>query len=53
MDMIIHKVGTTQNARDILKDRIMALYDIALLRCKTNGSGEKEKIVGRLDSLID
>ena len=39
-----HKEGTVQAERDALKDRIMELYEIPLLRLQTNGSGEKEKI---------
>ena len=39
-----HKADTVQASRDLLKNRIMELYEIPLLRFKTNGSGEKEKI---------
>ena len=41
-----------QASRDLLKDRIMDLYEIPLLRFKTNGCGEREKIVGMLDNLV-
>ncbi len=34
-----HTEGTEQSERDILKDHIMELYGIELLRVKTNGSG--------------
>ena len=44
-----HKKGTAQIARDRMKDHIMRLYGIPLLRFQTNGSGEKEKIVEMLD----
>lgn len=40
-----------QYLRDRLKDRILGLYQIPLLRFKTNGSGEKEKIREALASL--
>ena len=41
-----HKRGTAQAARDLLKDHILEVYQIPLLRFKTNGSGEKEKTAG-------
>ena len=48
-----HKKGTAQAARDLLKDHILELYQIPLLRFKTNGSGEKEKIVETLENLVE
>ena len=47
-----HKEDTIQASRDLLKNHIMELYEIPLLRFKTNGSGEREKIVGMLDKLV-
>ena len=47
-----HKKDTVQASRDLLKDRIMDLYEIPLLRFKTNGSSEREKIAGILDKLV-
>lgn len=47
-----HKKDTVQASRDLLKDRIMDLYEIPLLRFKTNGSSEREKIAGMLDKLV-
>lgn len=47
-----HKKDTVQASRDLLKDRIMELYEIPLLRFKTNGSSEREKIAGMLDKLV-
>lgn len=44
-----HKKDTVQASRDALKDHILELYQIPLLRFKTNGSGEKEKIAELLD----
>ena len=47
-----HKEDTVQTSRDLLKNHIMDLYEIPLLRFKTNGSGEKERIVEKLDKLV-
>lgn len=47
-----HKENTIQASRDFLKNHIMELYEIPLLRFKTNGSGEREKIVELLDKLV-
>jgi len=47
-----HKEDTVQALRDLLKDQILGLYEIPLLRFKTNGSGEKEKIIKMLDSIL-
>ena len=47
-----HKDNTVQASRDFLKNHIMELYEIPLLRFKTNGSGEREKIVEMLDKLV-
>lgn len=48
-----HKAGTVQAERDKLKDHILKLYNIPLLRLKTNGSGEKEIIEKKLAELVD
>lgn len=48
-----HKKDTLQGSRDLLKDHIMELYKIPLLRLKTNGSGEKEKITAFLNELYN
>lgn len=47
-----HKEDTVQASRDLLKNHIMELYEIPLLRFKTNGSGEREKIIEMLDKLV-
>lgn len=47
-----HKKDTVQASRDLLKNHIMELYEIPLLRFMTNGSGEKEKIIEVLDELV-
>ena len=47
-----HKEDTVQASRDLLKNHIMESYEISLLRFKTNGSGEREKIVEMLDKFV-
>lgn len=47
-----HKKGTAQAERDKLKNNIMNTCHIKLLRFKTNGSGEKEKIISTLETLL-
>ena len=47
-----HKEDTVQASRDLLKNHIMELYEIPLLRFMTNGSGEKEKIIDMLDKSV-
>jgi superfamily I DNA and/or RNA helicase len=44
-----HKSGTLQYNHDRMKDHILELYGIRLLRFATNGSGEMEKIRQVLD----
>ncbi len=46
-----HKPKTVQALRDIMKNQILEMFEIPLLRFQTNGSGEKEKIVEMLDKL--
>ena len=43
-----HKGGTIQSERDSLKNHILELYHIPLLRFVTNGSGEKEALLEQL-----
>lgn len=40
-----------QASRDLLKNHIMEMYGIPLLRFKTNGSGEKEKNIEVLEKV--
>lgn len=47
-----HKEDTIQASRDLLKNHILELYEIPLLRFKTNGSGEKERMVKVLDEVV-
>ena len=39
-----HREGTKQKERDKMKDRILDLYGIPLLRFSTTGSGEQERL---------
>ena len=48
-----HKEDSRQADRDLLKNHIMEIYEIPMLRFKTNGSCEKEKIIELLDKLIE
>ncbi|MCM1286242.1 MAG: AAA domain-containing protein [Acetobacter sp.] len=47
-----HKIGTKQYVRDIVKDSIFEKYNLPLERFKTNGSGEKEILIQKLNSVI-
>ena len=47
-----HKEDTVQASRDFLKNHILELYEIPLLRFKTNGSGEREKLIEILNKLV-
>lgn len=47
-----HEEYTVQSSRDLLKDHLLELYDIPLLRFKTNGSKEKEIIIDMLEKII-
>ena len=46
-----HKEDTVQASRDLLKNHILEVYEIPLLRFKTNGSGEREKLIDILNKL--
>ena len=39
-------------SKKILKDGIFTKYDLPLIRLSTTGSGEKEKIVSKLNELL-
>ena len=47
-----HKNDTEQHRRDALKNHILEVYDLPLLRLRTNESGEKEKIINLLKSIL-
>ncbi len=46
-----HQEGTVQAERDTMKNRIMELYGVPLIRLATNGSGERERIVEMLEKI--
>jgi hypothetical protein len=48
-----HKEGTRQAERDKMKDVILEKYSMPLLRFKTNGSGEQETLVRKLEELLE
>ena len=47
-----HKEGTVQAERDHMKNHILKLYGIPIIRCRTNGSGEEEIITGKLSEMV-
>lgn len=47
-----HNDETSQHQRDLLKNHILEVYGLPLLRLKTNESREKEKIIASLKSTI-
>jgi Protein of unknown function (DUF2726). len=46
-----HKKGTQQAERDMLKNHVLKICNIPLLRLSTTGSGEKEKIIDCLKNI--
>lgn len=47
-----HKKGTRQYERDMLKNSALEKYNIPLIRLKTNGSCEEEKIRNKLNDIM-
>ncbi len=47
-----HNDNTEQHQRDMMKDSILKKYGLHLLRLSTKGSGEREKVTGMLNQLI-
>ena len=47
-----HKEGTKQAERDIKKNKILEKSDIPFIRFKTNESGEKERLIEKLKSVV-
>lgn len=47
-----HQKGSKQSKRDEMKNHILELYQIPLLRFSTTGSGEKEKIIKKLNEVL-
>ena len=48
-----HNDETEQHHRDLLKNHILEVYGLPLIRLRTNESGEKEKILSALESIIN
>lgn len=46
-----HNDATEQHKRDLLKNHILEIYGLPLLRLKTNESGEREKITEELNKI--
>ncbi len=47
-----HKEGTEQAERDEIKNHILEVYHLPLLRFATNGSGERQQLVGKLAEIL-
>lgn len=47
-----HNDETEQHQRDLLKNHILEVYGLPLIRLRTNESGEQEKIISALGSII-
>lgn len=48
-----HNDETEQHQRDLLKNHILEVYGLPLIRLRTHESGEKEKIISILNSIIN
>jgi superfamily I DNA and/or RNA helicase len=48
-----HIEGTRQSERDVLKNSILEKYDLPFIRFKTSGSGEREQLVSKLNSIMN
>jgi hypothetical protein len=48
-----HHDQTIQHARDLKKDHIFQLYGIPLLRLSTRGSGERERVISQLKTVLE
>lgn len=48
-----HKADSRQGERDRLKNHILEVYHIPLIRFKTNGSGERETLQNALDKIME
>ena len=46
------KVQVLTQCREELKNHILEIYGLPLVRFKTNGSGEREKLIASLDNLF-
>ncbi len=48
-----HKAETKQAERDIKKNHILDIYGIPYIRFATNGSGEKEKLIEKINDVLN
>ena len=48
-----HNDETEQHQRDLLKNHILEVYGLPLIRLRTNESGEQEKIISALGSIVN
>lgn len=48
-----HNVATKQHHRDQMKNHILAIYGLPLLRLSTKGSDERTKIIDKLSLIVD
>lgn len=46
-----HREGSRQNERDAMKNKILETYGLPLLRFSTTGSGEREKLISKLNEI--
>lgn len=46
-----HKIESRQAERDVMKNEILNKYKIPLLRFSTTGSGEREKLIIKLNEI--
>lgn len=47
-----HKEGSRQSERDRMKNRILEKYGLPFIRFRTNESGERERLVSKLNGII-
>ena len=47
-----HNNNTEQHKRDLMKDHILEIYNLPLLRLATTAYGEKEKIIEKLKLIL-
>lgn len=47
-----HRNNEKQRYRDLMKDKILAQIDLPILRCATNESGEKERLIRELERVV-
>lgn len=47
-----HKIGSRQYERDKMKDAIFASFNLPLIRFRTDGSQERQKLIRILDNLV-